>query len=62
MKKEINKHPTLSYNRYKYEDLRGYDIISLDNRNERNLENVQIKDKETSWQKIVKNVGGNIYF
>jgi len=59
MKKEMFKHPILSYERYKHEDIRGYDIISLDKKNERNLNDIRIKDKETSWQKIVNNVDGN---
>jgi len=60
LQKEMRKHPILSYDRYKHEDNRGYDIISLDNQNEKNLNAVRIKDKESSWQKIVKNVDGKI--
>ncbi len=59
VKKDLHKNPLLSYERYKHQDVRGYDIINLDNRNERNLNDVRIKDKESSWQKIVKNVDGS---
>lgn len=60
LQKEMRKNPVLSYERYKHQDVRGYDIISLDKGNEENLNDVRIKDKETSWQKIVKNVDGNL--
>jgi len=59
MQKEMHKNPILSYERYKHQDVRGYDIISLDNRNDQNLNDVRVKDKESTWQKIVKNVDGN---
>lgn len=62
LQKDMRKHPILSYERYKHQDVRGYDIISLDNQNERNLNSIRIKDKESSWQKIVKNVDGNLIF
>lgn len=61
LQKEMHKHPVLSYERYKHQDVRGYDIISLDNRNAQNLNDVRIKDQETSWQKIVRNVDGNLF-
>ncbi len=52
------KHPILSYDRFKHEDKRGYDIISLDKKNERNLNDIRVKNKETSWEHIVNNVDG----
>lgn len=58
LQRELYKNPVLSYERYKHQDARGYDIISLDNKNERNLNDIRIKDKESSWQKIVNNVEG----
>jgi len=60
LQKEIHKHPILSYERYKHEDARGYDIINLDKKNERDFNEVRLKDKETSWQKIVNNLDGII--
>lgn len=58
LKKEMNPHPRLSYNRYKYEDRRGYDILSLDKIKDRDYTGLNIKDKETSWQQLVNNVEG----
>lgn len=62
LQKEIHKHPILSYERYKHEDARGYDIINLDKKVERDFNEVRLKDKETSWQKIVNNLDGIITF
>jgi hypothetical protein len=53
------KSPILSYNRYKYEDARGYDIFSNEKKNNRNLADLRIKDKENHWEKLVNNVEGN---
>ena len=52
------KHPILSYNRYKNEDARGYDIISVENQKKQNLDNVRIKHRDSTWDKIVENVDG----
>jgi hypothetical protein len=58
LKKEIFKHPILSYNRYKNEDERGYNIISVEKQNNQNLDGLRIKHKDTNWEKIVENVVG----
>ena len=58
VKKEMYKNPILSYNRYKNEDARGYNIISVEKQNKQNLEGVRIKHKDSNWDKIVQNVVG----
>lgn len=56
--KERNENPKLSYNRFKHQDNRGYDIINMDNLQENPKNRVYTKDKETTWEKIVNNVEG----
>ena len=59
---DMYKSPILSYNRYKYEDARGHDILSNEKKNNRNLDDVRIKHKHNNWEKLANNVQGNFYF
>lgn len=54
------KSPIISYNRYKYEDKRGHDIFSNEEKPNRNLDDIRIKHKENEWEILRKNVEGKI--
>lgn len=61
IKKELYKHPILSYNRYKYEDQRGHNLFSNEQQENRNLADIRIKHKDNHWEQLAKNVEGKFF-
>ncbi len=56
------KHPILSYNRYKYEDARAYNIFSNEKQNKRNLDDIRIKHRENPYEQLANDVKGSLLF